>query len=437
MKRIIRASALLVGGMMAVGLTSCGAGKKTLLKEPAEAESLWYEERQEEGVVSVKNSAEAFAAKFTPSLYKKENPSKNFAVSPVSVYMALALTTACAKGETKEEILSALNISDTALSENFSDYYRSVMAEFEADGKEIGCIRLSNSVWLDQSAQPKEACLSDLANNYLCYSYWADFAHDNRSANAAVRNFVKEKTKGIIDQDFKLPVETVFALINTLYLKDVWNTYGQDLPFTDHEISFKQADGSTKTQKMLQGYYNVGRTYVTESYRTFFTETEHGCRVKFILPNDGYTLDEVFTQQTLNELSARKYYNAIDEEQKICYNTRCIFPEFHAEYNGNVDGLLKEIFGIKKLFDPVSCDLTGLVEPTTENVYCERVTHVADLKVNEKGIEGAAVTIMAADGAAAPEYEDRYEEFIVNEAFGYVVTDYYGNTLFSGVVKNV
>ena len=45
------------------------------------------------------------------------------------------------------------------------------------------------------------------------------------------------------------------------------------------------------------------------------------------------------------------------------------------------------------------------------NVYCSEVRHVTQLKVDDKGLEGAAVTVVAADRAtSAPmnDYEDVY-----------------------------
>ena len=93
--------------------------------------------------------------------------------------------------------------------------------------------------------------------------------------------------------------------------------------------------------------------------------------------------------------------------------------------------------GINDLFSVDECNYSTL---TDDSAYCSSVTHVAKLNVDKTGIEGAAVTIMEDDGTAEPpekEYEDIYLDFIIDRAFGFILSDRYDNTLFSGVVKKV
>ena len=57
--------------------------------------------------------------------------------------------------------------------------------------------------------------------------------------------------------------------------------------------------------------------------------------------------------------------------------------------------------------------------------------------MNKKGIEGAAVTYMAACGNAGPgEYTTVYEDFVVNKEFGFILT-YSDSVVFSGVITNI
>jgi serine protease inhibitor len=66
------------------------------------------------------------------------------------------------------------------------------------------------------------------------------------------------------------------------------------------------------------------------------------------------------------------------------------------------------------------------------------VLHKCKLTVDKKGIEGAAVT--ASDGAGAGDpgsYTNVYHDFVVDRAFGFVLTDSYGTVLFSGAVNTL
>ncbi|MBR2350910.1 MAG: hypothetical protein IKA67_02640, partial [Clostridia bacterium] len=87
------------------------------------------------------------------------------------------------------------------------------------------------------------------------------------------------------------------------------------------------------------------------------------------------------------------------------------------------------------IFDVDKCDFSNI---TDETLVCEGVVHQASLEVNRRGIEGAAVTYIPMAGAAGPgEYENVYHDFIVDRAFGFILTDSYGTVLFSGVINNV
>ena len=73
-----------------------------------------------------------------------------------------------------------------------------------------------------------------------------------------------------------------------------------------------------------------------------------------------------------------------------------------------------------------------------EACFCSAIKHVTDLTVNEKGIEGAAVTVVEMDGASAGEpMKEVYADFVVDRAFAFLITDHQDVTLFSGVVNGV
>ena len=190
-----------------------------------------------------------------------------------------------------------------------------------------------------------------------------------------------------------------------------------------------------KNIKLLQGYYFNGNIYEGEGYTSFYTTTEHGFDIKFIVPTDGHTLDEVFTSENIYNINNLGDYGYIDEENKLLHHTRVFFPEYKASFDGNLADILKNDFGINKLFDFEQCDFSNV---TDDQLACDGVIHKCSIDVNDKGIEGAAVTVMPMAGAAGPleGYEEVYHDYIVDRAFGFVITDSYGAVLFSGVVNS-
>lgn len=432
-------NALLSCALGAAMLCGCAnVGKSTLLATPAQPSAFTYTDSDTDNFQTISSGVNAFSARFAEAVYAEYEGDANFAVAPVSVYMALALASVCAAGDTRAQLLSALGTTEEELAANFAYLYSSLNRSYTG-----GQIAAANSIWMQEGPDFIEACLKALAGEYFCYPYAADFRGDNINANAALRHFISEATRGLIDRDFQLSTDTCFALVNTLYLKDVWNLDGLDLPYTDNEVTFTRADGSEVLKSFLRGYYNYGAVQRGENYSTFYTVTANGYRIKFILPDDGTPLSDVFTQEIISAVHSITDYGGVNDELKERYYTRCLFPEFEAEYDEDVKGVLSDTFGIEDFFVGGECNISSLLAGSVDDrgypVYCSRVQHAAKLSVNKEGIEGAAVTIVANEGSSAgvDEYEHIYYDFVVDRDFGYIVADSYGTILFTGAVNNI
>lgn len=419
-------------------LTACGSGAQELAV-PQDAAPLSYTEFEVEERETLRFAAETFAQTFL-SRCAKDNPREgNLVLAPVSVYSALSLAAVCAEGETRTELLSALNVSFEELKEGFSVFYRGLNAEYRSNTNALsGKLTLGNSIWLQSGLPAKQSCLDLLSQQFFCYAYAADFAGDNSGANRAVRKFVKTQTNGLIDRDLQLDELTRFTLVNSLYLKDVWDTYGKELSLTPEPVAFTQGDGSVEPLRLMQSYYERGRAFEGENFTSFFAETDHGYRLHFMVPNAGFTAEEIFTEENLAALMTADY-RPDDAENKVHYYTQCLFPAFEGEFNGDVKGVLREM-GVEKLFrDPFyesdGCSFASLTE---EKAFVGEVRHITKLKVDRRGIEGAAVTVLPAAGSPGPDgWEETYEQFVIDRAFAFVLTDRYGTTLFAGIVKTV
>lgn len=111
-----------------------------------------------------------------------------------------------------------------------------------------------------------------------------------------------------------------------------------------------------------------------------------------------------------------------------------LFPEFEASYDGSIKTILKDSFKIIDLFTDY-CDASNI---TNEDVYCSDVIHKCKLKVDKKGIEGAAITtIMMEFESDLSTFKTIYHDFIIDQAFGFIVVDEYNTILFSGVVNKI
>ena len=183
------------------------------------------------------------------------------------------------------------------------------------------------------------------------------------------------------------------------------------------------------------GDYIDGKPYETEMFKTATTRTNHGYRIKFILPQDGYTVEDIYTSEVLKEVSENDSYLAVDDVNMEINHTKCYFPEYDAEYDGDIRNALSEKFGIKSVFNIDTADFTSLVDGPA---FIQQVLHQTKLTVNKYGIEGAAVTVQNVCGSAGPgPYTNVYHTFVVDKAFAFIITDYLGTVVFSGVTKSI
>lgn len=361
----------------------------------------------------------------------------NFVISPVSIYMALAMVVECSEGETREEVLNALGMTYDEVKTNTKLLFEILTKEGKYGSKLMYKQMISNSIWFDKSLELKDNILDSLANDYYCYPYQTDFLNNNKQANKDIRNFVKEKTKGLIDQDFKLNDLTLFALINTYYLKDVWINDGDELSFTNEEYDFENRDKSIKKIKLMNGLYQDGRIQEYDTFKTFYTQTANGTKIKFILPKDGYSIDDIYNYENIELVNGIKDYQATDSVNKVSYQTRCLFPKFESESNNDLSSLFAERFNVKTLFDSDKCDYTNITD--TKDICCTKFAHMVKFKTDEVGMEGAAVTIVAngAESIGGSTYDIIFEDFVIDKSFAYIVTDSNDIMLFSGIVNDI
>lgn len=411
--------------------------EKNAIALAAEKQETSYTDYTNEEYKAFLVKIQGFSARLTAKITEKYGQSSNFAISPISVYMALSLACECATGETRQEILDAVGVTYEEVNKYAGKLYAYANAEYSQlgiTGKNVVAYQsLNNSIWLDDSVEFVQDGVNKLANEYNCDVFAASVK--SGEMQKLINKYIESKTKGLIDGNIELSPETYFVLMNTYYLKEIWNEYGKNLPFAEGLYTFKNGNGIVVDVNLLQGYYNRGKVYSGENHSVFFTTTDHNFKLYFFLPNESSSVADIFTDENINTVLTLKDWGYVDDENRQLHHTRVFFPEFKAEFDGDIAAILSESFGIERLFNPNACDMSNI---STSPVYCEGVVHKASLTVDKKGIEGAAVTYIPAAGAAGPpEYEEVYHDFIITGAFGFVLTDSYGTVVFSGVINNI
>lgn len=361
------------------------------------------------------------------------NEDGNTAVSPVSVFMALAMAAESADGETRQEILDVLGVTYEELSKNINllCYVCNQILSSNKDSGQSNELKCVNSLWVQDGVEVKDEGVQALTNNYNTDLFNMDFIGSD--VNKLVTSYISNETQGLLSPNLGISPNTMLILMNVVYLRDVWSDLVEALDYTENTYTFLNYNKSTTSTKLLDGFYSQLRAVETEKFRKAYTRTDGGLVLTFIVPKFGYTLDDIYTSEVLNDTTRYIYYEK-KGDINYRYHTRCLFPEFSASFDDCIEEVIKKM-GVSKFFTK-DCDFSHL---TDDPVFCSKIRHVTKLEVTRYGIEGAAVTAELMCGSAEPGpeiWKDVYEDFIVDRDFAYVLSK--DNVpLFTGVVKTV
>lgn len=355
---------------------------------------------------------------FASKMIKLADTNDNYSVSPLSIYLAFSILHHTAEEAVKIEIENFFEMNRSEIEYAKEVFSKLICENTDENGGLKYKLSLTNSVWFDESIEPNKTALESLAEQLYCHALYAPFQTKNQKANDLVREFVRQYTNGLIDRDFGLNDQVAFAIINTLYLYD---TFDQD--FSKYTDTFFM--GETKKQvDFVRSLYVYGDIQETKTSMYFYVRAEHGTKLKLIVPKAGYTLDEVMNIENLNTINLDIDYHNSEKEVE----TRCLFPCFKINYSTPLKDILENNHYLTKAFN---CYQTSLMDDST---YVSDIKHQVVLNVNEKGIEGAAVTIIANAKSAMPQAQ---QDFLVNQPFVYLVTTAQDVILFGGKVINL
>ncbi len=344
---------------------------------------------------------------------------ENAVYSPANVYMSLAMLAETTGGETRQQILELLNAESIEQLRTQAGHLWN--AHYCDDGATK--LLLANSLWLDSTLPYKAGTASTLAKDYYASVYHGDLG--TPEMNGALRAWLDANTGGLLkDQiaDLELDARTMLALASTIHYKVKWGIYFNEAQ--TKEGIFYGPEGEQTVEYMYSSFYAI----VLESDNACYVSVPlaDGCKMKLILPKEGYTPQDVLTDddmaQFLRHLDISKVHPNVDVNLQL--------PKFDVVSETDLCEGLQEM-GITKVFSPSEADFSAI---TDEQLFLSEADHAARVKIDEEGIEAAAYTVMAAPGAGAP-IEKEEVDFIVDRPFVFVIEGRNRVPLFIGVVN--
>lgn len=356
----------------------------------------------------------------------------NLIASPLSLIYNLGMLVNVSSNKFKENILNYFNLSKDKFDKYLNEIYNLFLKDlYNSNNQLLTKSYISNSIWLEQSYEYNDEILKDLATIYYAYSYKVNNFDNVDKTNQLVNKFIKDQTNNLIDVDPQIEKDTIFSLLSILYLKDLWNSYGIDLSYSDELFTFKNKDNSKKRINLLVGSYNPGKIYEASTYEMFYTSSNK-YQIKFILPKENYDIETIFNESVIKEVSLFNDYITYDENLDVFYASRILFPAFEVSNTNQIENLLKDI----GIYSATIVDTHEFV--LNSSILNDiRTIQSSKLKVDKIGIEGASVTITNIDTTSPEPYETIYDELIIDRPFGFILQDNNGLVVFGGIINNI
>lgn len=362
----------------------------------------------------------AFAARSTP-LVLPEGTGKNAVYSPLSLWSALSMLAQCAGGDSRQQVLEAIGADSVdLLQEQVSQIWRSLYTD---DGQ--NALILANSIWLNSEMEGTyvQETLDALAEKYYAGAYAVPMGES--AADRAVTDWVKKQTNGLIGGDqpvVQTQADILALLASSLYYKAGWRDKFQ--PEGTKEDVFTDAAGNeTKVDFM---HKTVDDDFIRrDGYQAARLTTSLGEMV-FVLPDEGTTPEALLRDPDF--LSRLEFYGDAATWGEVQWSV----PKFDVNSDLDLKGALAAL-GVTDLLVPGKADLSAL---TDLDAFVSDAKQLARVKVDEEGVEAAAVTLIAVKNFNLPPQPTEVCVMDLDRPFLFVIRTQ-DIPLFIGIVNQV
>lgn len=325
----------------------------------------------------------------------KENES--FAVSPLSLKAALALTALGAEGETQRQILEVLGFATV---EELSAWYASVLvgtADFEGrifgSDKSDCAYRIVNAIFhntdCDGEFRPeyKEQAARILAAQAS--------SHAAPEITEAINSWVRDQTDGMIPNLVQDASKSASVLVNALYLKTKWREAFGESPLS----AFTTAAGEQVEKEFIQKTEKYSY-YEDADCQLVIIPMQGGVNVALVL-GDGAGLAEKLTKT-----SVRKVHVTL--------------PKFEVETSLEDKQLVNYLkaAGCDRMFVDGGAEFDPMF---TEGIYVDDIIQKAKVKLDENGLEATAATAVIMMRNTAMPNPEQPVEFTADRPFQFVI----------------
>ena len=313
-------------------------------------------------------------------------PNSNVFVSPLSVYLALAMTEGGAEGKTRTAMRHALSVPPSMTHETMQEAASALMQSLRTQqGVDLS---IANAVWSSPKLPLSTAFVERSKAVYDAEAKTIDFQQSD--ASDTINRWVSDKTKGKIPQIVTPDViKDAFALItNAIYFMGRWDKKFDEGQTADAD--FTLVSGKTKKVRMmhrekLTGAYRKGDGYEAAA----LGYSGSGIEMFAILPAAGVSPEQALAKAKPDKLIGGN--EPFDLDLKL--------PKFTLDYSNGLKPTLTKM-GMGIAFQFPGAEFAPIGSPL---FYIGEVLHKTRLEVDEQGTVAAAATaVVMMVGSAMP-----------------------------------
>ncbi|WP_432666623.1 serpin family protein [Wukongibacter baidiensis] len=361
-----------------------------------------------------------FSADTIAELLITSNSSENTMYSPISLHMALALSSSGASSETQKEILLTMHMKDLGIEElekQTGNLFRLIYKD-----NEIGKLKLANSLWLDRKESFKEDYLKTVLEDYYASLYAVDFS--KKETEKLISKWIADNSNGTLKGSVPVNEEQILTIINTIYFYDEWTTKFDKN--RTKEDTFHCNDGKDVVCDFMNMRFSSHGFVDGDGFLTSSLNLKNGASMSFYLPDEGVDVyDLISTPEKVKILLDKDDPSNIKKFGEVVFKV----PKFSFGSTLHLKEALKRL-GIYRAFEK-DADFSGLTD--ADIVYISDIIQSTHISIDEKGCEASAYTQIDYAGSAQP--KDK-AEMILDRPFIFTIKGSKGVVLFIGIVNN-
>lgn len=313
---------------------------------------------------------------------------ENSVNSPLSIWLALAMTHSGAKGKTASEISNILGTLDNR--DEIAREAQSIKSFLDEASQGHVALSLANRIFPQTGSALLKSFINILETKYASSPEPLDFSKDTEGSRQKINRWISEKTDGQIAELIKPGVIdslTRMVLTNAIYFKAPWaEAFSEKL--TKPGQFFMTAKDSVSVPFMSRrGEYLAGEFRVGEA---------EGALCEIPYSEQRFSLLLIIPKKIDGANTVMKDFLATTPLRKILEGTNLrtqavelSLPKWSFRKSIDLDGFLKEL-GMTSAFKQDSADFSGM--DGKKVLYISKVVHEGFVEVAEEGTKASAAT---------------------------------------------